>query len=445
MRRRRGGSAHRGPGADARARCSSATSSAAAALVVPPATSRAPAAAARVSSSAATFGACLGAVVLAAHRGALARDGCRTPAGGPGRLSPSGRRRRSSATSGTGALTGGQGSPRCSSSSRSTARHVVLGRASRRHLRSVARRRLRDRHRAARGSTSQMPGRDGASRSQFPPGRAVGAAAVHGHTLAAAPGGGVDDDLAADVDGFEAEVASAWTSRRRRCRPSSRARVPAWRPPRAHARDPRDSEIGSRASPAEPATASERTVRRRPLRSLAILDAAGWKVEAGISVGPTSLVGAVDETSGLRALQLPAGTSTSAPTGCSADELERDHLDRHGTFEAYAGANPRVHGGSRRRCRPGSLARFRRAAGRVRATTRSRPSRVRGPTIGQNAAGHGGRPRDLPRRGDRRAPPFPASSTGSRRSSIVAGVLYERLEDNERGGPAPAAPRPPHT
>jgi UDP-N-acetylmuramoylalanine--D-glutamate ligase len=73
----------------------------------------------------------------------------------------------------------------------------------------------------------------------------------------------------------------------------------------------------------------------------AVLDAAGWEAEVAGNIGRplTSLVGAVDDDTWivceLSSFQLE-DVETLRPRVAVLTNLEPDHLDRHGTFEAYA-------------------------------------------------------------------------------------------------------------
>ena len=89
----------------------------------------------------------------------------------------------------------------------------------------------------------------------------------------------------------------------------------------------------------------------------AIFEAAGVPVEVAGNIGRplSSLVGSVDPSAWivceLSSFQLE-GVETLKPRIAVLTNLEPDHLDRHGSFEAYAAAKLRVFAASgRRRCR----------------------------------------------------------------------------------------------
>ena len=165
-----------------------------------------------------------------------------------------------------------------------------------------------------------------------------------------------DDDPDADVDGLEAEVAlGRWDVAtldgvglvvKSPGVPGSAAAVAA-----AHARGiPVISEIelGALLLP-NPLIGVTGTNGKTTTTALlgAVLDAAGWKVEVAGNIGRplTSLVGAVAEDAWvvceLSSFQLE-DVDALHPRVAVLTSLEPDHLDRHGTFEAYAEAKLRV-------------------------------------------------------------------------------------------------------
>ncbi len=79
----------------------------------------------------------------------------------------------------------------------------------------------------------------------------------------------------------------------------------------------------------------------------AVLDEAGWNVEVAGNIGRplTSLVGTVDDDAWvvceLSSFQLE-GVETLRPRVAVLTNLEPDHIDRHGSFEAYRAAKLRV-------------------------------------------------------------------------------------------------------
>ena len=162
----------------------------------------------------------------------------------------------------------------------------------------------------------------------------------------------------------------------------------------------------------------------------AILETAGWNVEVAGNIGRplTSLVGAVDDDTWvvceLSSFQLE-DVETLRPRVAVLTNLEPDHLDRHGSFDAYARAKLRAF----ERQGPDDVAVVPQGFGPLPGNARrvefaaddelpAEPRDSRRAQPGERRCRDSRRTRDRsPRRGDRRRPPgVPGSSTASRRS-----------------------------
>jgi len=103
----------------------------------------------------------------------------------------------------------------------------------------------------------------------------------------------------------------------------------------------------------------------------AVLEAAGWPVEVAGNIGRplTSLVGSIDDAAWvvceLSSFQLE-DVETLRPRVAVLTNLEPDHIDRHGTFDAYAAAKLRAF----ERQGPGDVAVVPRGFGRVPGSAR---------------------------------------------------------------------------
>ena len=234
------------------------------------------------------------------------------------------------------------------------------------------------------------------------------------------------------------------------------------RPALAASRSISEIELGARLLP-NPLIGVTGTNGKTTTTALlgAILEAAGWTVEVAGNIGRplTSLVGAVDDDAWvvceLSSFQLE-DVETLRPRVAVLTNLEPDHLDRHGSFDAYASreaAGVRAAGAGRRRRRPARLrpGTRRRAARRVR---RRRPAarRAADPRRAQPRERRGRdrrRARDRgPRCRDRRGAPDVSRGRAPHRGDRDGRrrPLRQRLEGDERGSSASRArvvPGPP--